>query len=90
MINRQAIRIRRRKGLVQCRDRWNYHAEWITPRAIGRAGTTPVPCSCSQCGNQRRNSKGENRLTLQERKALAAFRDAMRLADRSDDPPAPR
>lgn len=31
-------------------------------------------CSCNMCGNQRRFSKGEDKLTIQEKKALQAER----------------
>ncbi|MDR1777734.1 MAG: hypothetical protein LBR31_07915 [Desulfovibrio sp.] len=65
MISRISLEIRRRKGLRQCR-RWRYEERWITPRAIGKYGTTPVPCSCFMCGNPRRNFSGENKLTMQE------------------------
>lgn len=68
MINRKALEIRRRKGLRQCKDIWCYAARWITPRSIGIAGTTPVPCSCFMCGNPRRKHKGVHALTMQERK----------------------
>ncbi len=74
MINRRALAIRRRKGLRQCR-RWSIGADFLTPRFIGRAGTTPVPCSCFMCGNPRRKAKGKERLTMQERKALIAMHD---------------
>lgn len=67
MIRRNALEIRKKKGLRQCK-RWSYKKQWITPRVIGRAGTTPVPCSCSMCGNPRRHYKGWERLTLQERR----------------------
>jgi hypothetical protein len=69
MINRRALAIRRRKGIRQC-HRWNIGAQFLTPRFIGRAGVTPVPCSCFMCGNPRRKVKGKERLTMQERKAL--------------------
>jgi hypothetical protein len=70
MINRRSLEIRHRKGLRQCRDIWRYRPTWLTPKAIGRAGTTPVPCSCAMCGNPRRNLKGKDRLTMKERRAL--------------------
>lgn len=69
MIDRKALAIRRRKGLRQCK-RWGISQDWLTPVFIGRAGTTPVPCSCPMCGNPRRTAKGKERLTMQERKAL--------------------
>lgn len=65
MISRNALLIRYRKGLRQCR-RWHYRE--ISPRDIGRAGTTRVPCSCFMCGNPRRKFKGDDALTMQERK----------------------
>ena len=70
MINRKALEIRHRKGLRQCKERWQYDEQWITPGVIGRAGTTPVPCSCLLCGNPRHTLKGDHKLTMQERKAL--------------------
>lgn len=69
MIGRQALAMRRRKGVRQCK-RWGIGTDWLTPVFIGRAGTTPVPCSCHMCGNPRRTGKGKWRLTMQERKAL--------------------
>lgn len=69
MINRKALEIRYRKGLRQCR-RWGYNMVNLSQRAIGRAGTTRVPCSCFMCGNPRRKFKGKDALTIQERKAL--------------------
>jgi hypothetical protein len=68
MISRKALEIRHRKGLRQCKERWRYERQWMTPRAIGIAGTTPVPCSCSMCGNYRRTLKGKDKLTMQERR----------------------
>lgn len=73
MIDRKSLDIRKRKGLRQV-NRWQISEEWATPRFIGRAGTTPVPCSCILCGNWRTKLKGEHRLTIQERKALEADR----------------
>ena len=68
MIDRKALEVRHRKGLRQCKERWQYKDEWITPKAIGWAGTTPVPCSCLLCGNYRRVLKGKDKLTMQERR----------------------
>jgi len=68
MISRKALEIRHRKGLRQCK-RWQFADKWITPAAIGKAGTTPVPCSCPMCGNPRRKHKGHHTLTMQERRA---------------------
>lgn len=65
MINRTALQIRYRNGLRQC-QRWYRHD--ACRRAIGRVGTTRVPCSCFMCGNPRRNYKGKDALTIQERK----------------------
>lgn len=53
MINRDALAKRRRLGLRQLK-RWSYTEQWITPRAIGRAGITRCPCSCMGCGHQRK------------------------------------
>ena len=53
MINRDALAKRRRLGLRQLK-RWSYREQWITPRAIGRAGITRCPCSCMGCGHQRK------------------------------------
>lgn len=63
MIDRVALEIRKRKGIRQCK-RWWYKNP--TEKAIGKAGTTPVPCSCFLCGNPRKHWKA---LTLQEIKA---------------------
>lgn len=43
---------------------------WHDPRAMARFKEQPQHCSCSGCGNPRRSSleKGQNRLTLQERR----------------------
>jgi hypothetical protein len=70
MITRKAIERRRRKGLRMCREAWRYEPNEVTPKAVGIAGTTPVPCSCLLCGNYRRNGKGKDRLTRQELRAL--------------------
>ena len=68
MIDRSALAIRRRKGIRQLK-RWSCRE--ITPRYIGRAGTTPVPCSCWMCGNPRHKMKGKKeRLTIQEQREL--------------------
>ena len=72
MIERKALEIRYRKGLLQCR-RWHRHE--ISRRDIGRAGITRVPCSCFMCGNPRRNFKGDDALTIQERKAALVDKD---------------
>lgn len=72
MINRNALQIRYRNGLRQCHH-WHYHE--ISRRAIGRAGTTRVPCSCFMCGNPRRNFNGKDALTMQERKAVLIYKD---------------
>ncbi len=74
MIDRKALAIRRRKGLRQCK-RWQISADWLTPVFIGRAGITPVPCSCFMCGNPRRTGKGKERLTIQERRGLQCVQD---------------
>ncbi len=80
MINRNALKIRYRKGLEQCR-RWHrsvatlYGWREFSRRDIGIAGTTRVPCSCAMCGNPRRNFKGKDALTLQERKAALMEKD---------------
>ncbi len=72
MINRTTLQIRYRKGLRQC-HRWHRHE--ISRRDIGRAGTTRVPCSCFMCGNPRRKFKGDDALTIQERKAALMDKD---------------
>lgn len=74
MIDRKALAIRRHKGLRQCK-RWGIGPDHFTPVFIGRVGTTPVPCSCSMCGNPRRFAKGKQRLTIQERRALRNMLD---------------
>ena len=68
MLNREDIARRKRLGLRMCRLR-QYEEAWITPRAVGKAGRTRVPCSCAMCGNPRRNRKGKDRLTIQERRS---------------------
>lgn len=44
-------------------------------------------CSCASCGNRRRDPwlNGQERLTLQERKALQAFNDEISWVDKPDD-----
>lgn len=69
MLDRKALEIRYRKGLRQCKERWHFDKASLTPRVVGRAGTTPVPCSCFLCGNPRHKQKGVGALTIQERKA---------------------
>lgn len=76
MIDRRALAIRRRKGIRQCR-RWSISAQFLTPRFIGRADVTPVPCSYFMCGNPRRKAKGKEQLTMQERKGLVAMKDTI-------------
>lgn len=71
MISRKSLAIRRRKGLRQL-QRWMHRLEDASPRDVGRAGTTPVPRSCFLCGNRRTKFKGDERLTVQERKAQEA------------------
>ncbi len=44
---------------------------WTDPRTIARFKEQPQLCSCPGCGNLRRNEKGMNRLTVQERRFLA-------------------
>lgn len=78
MIDRRALAIRRRKGIRQCR-RWQIELDSVSPGFVGRAGTSPVPCSCFMCGNPRRKAKGKERLTMQERKALLYSRDPREL-----------
>ncbi|MDR3640773.1 MAG: hypothetical protein P4L39_05575 [Humidesulfovibrio sp.] len=68
MISRESVEKRRRKGRRMCKL-WQYPEEYFTPRNIGRAGRTPVLCSCLMCGNLRRTQKGKERLTMQERRA---------------------
>ena len=69
MINRRALAMRRRKGVRQCKH-WRIGSDSLTTVFLGRAGTTPIPCSCYMCGNLRRMGKGKEHLTIQERKAL--------------------
>ncbi len=41
---------------------------WTDPRAIARFREQPQLCSRACCGNPRHWEKGENRLTIQERR----------------------
>lgn len=68
MISRESIEKRSRQGRRAC-SQWHYDEAETTPRAIGKYGSTRVPCSCWMCGNLRRTGKGAKRLTLQERRA---------------------
>ena len=70
MIDRRSLEIRHRKGLWLCRDCWMLDKDQLTPRAIGRAGTTPANSSSSLSGNLRRRLKGWEALTLQEQRAI--------------------
>lgn len=63
MISRASLSRRRRLGLRQLR-RWC--CENKSPRFVGRAGTTRVPCSSYCCGNPR---KWFGQKTIQERRA---------------------
>jgi hypothetical protein len=59
----QAAETKRRAAMIH---------PWIDatdPRAIGKAATTPVRCSCECCGNPRHHRRGAERLTMQERRA---------------------
>ena len=80
MIDREALRIRRKRGIIMARRYRNQ----LTPRNIGLLGTTPRPCSCWMCGNPRRHSKGDFAITMQERMAKLADGD---YADISLDTP---
>jgi len=40
------------------------------PKAIARFAEQPKHCSCAVCGNPRHWSKGQGRLTIQERRAF--------------------
>ena len=62
MIDREALRIRRKRGIIMARRYRNQ----LTPRNIGLLGTTPRPCSCWMCGNPRRYF---GQPTMQERRA---------------------
>jgi hypothetical protein len=42
---------------------------WTDPKAMARFKEQPATCSLSCCGNQRRWAKGDDRLTMQERRA---------------------
>lgn len=68
MVNRKDIRIRRAKGKRLCKVFFRYADHPWTARNVGMLGTTPSMCSCRMCGNPRRYAKGEERLTMQERK----------------------
>ena len=49
----------------------------MSPFQAGSVARTPKPCSCYMCRNQRHNDwqKAEERLTVQERKALEDYND---------------
>ncbi len=72
MIDREALRIRRSKGLKMCKA---FRLKSFTGKAVGRNGTTPCPCSCWMCGNPRLHRKGRERLTLQERREFQSETD---------------
>lgn len=71
MIDREALRIRRKRGIIMARRYRNQ----LTPRTIGILGTTPRPCSCWMCGNPRHSFKGDCAITMQERRAKLADED---------------
>jgi hypothetical protein len=42
----------------------------LSPKSVGKMAAAPHPCSERCCGNPRCHSKGKDRLTLQEVKAM--------------------
>lgn len=73
MIDREALRIRRKRGIIMAR-RYR-HGEDICQRTIGKLGTTPRSCSCWMCRNPRHSFKGNSAITMQERRAKLADDD---------------
>ena len=71
MIRRSSIWKRRNKGTKLCR----IFEIPFDSRLVGKFGTTGKRCSCCFCGNPRRHFKGEERLTVQERKSIMAARE---------------
>ena len=65
MISRDSLKKRRKKGLERLKF---WRCETFTKKSVGKAGTTPCPCSCVYCANPRRTQKGKERLTLQEKR----------------------
>ena len=47
----------------------------VVDRAVGKMAHTRAPCSCAMCGSPRKHRKGEERLTIAERRELGR-RDA--------------
>ena len=68
MVNRENVRIRRNKGKRLCKSIFRYSDHKPTARNVGMLGTTPALCSCHMCGNPRKFAKGDERLTMQERR----------------------
>lgn len=76
MINRKALAIRKKKGIIMCRI---WCLKDVTKKKIGMAGITPTPCSCWMCGNPRRQKfSAKERLSIQE---LREFQDKKEIID---------
>ena len=75
MVNRENIRIRRNKGKRLCKIVFRWSGYQWTARNVGMLGTTPALCSCSMCGNPRKYAKGDERLTMQERRDRDSIND---------------
>lgn len=63
------------KMMRRLKKDWNQHYEDLTcpcrvdPKVRSMFADTPKRCSCSSCGNRRRNGKGVARLLMCERRA---------------------
>jgi len=68
MISRDRLENKQRKGIKREKMRRIHECDPLDTRRVGIAGTTGTPCSCWMCGNPRKYGKGEERLTMQERR----------------------
>jgi hypothetical protein len=66
----ERAKVRAKFIIKHCQHNWLADAH-NPKRKLGLFARTPVPCSCTMCGNPRRHFKDR---TLQELKADAAFR----------------
>jgi len=70
---RALTRFNKEKKKLECKNWWEnacyyYKTEYTPKDRIGRNSTTPKSCSCPMCGNARRYMKGNERITIQERR----------------------